>query len=124
LDKIRVPRPVGLPRRKPGSVAADKAYSNSLIRRYLRRRGISHTIPEKSDSQAARRRKGSRGGRPPGFDAERYKKRNTVERAIKQAQAVSRGRHPLRQALLHLPRHDDGCRAGHLAALLNTPSGR
>ena len=70
------------PRRKPGSVAADKAYSNSLIRRYLRRRGISHTIPEKSGSQAARRRKGSRGGRPPGFDAERYKKRNTVERAI------------------------------------------
>ena len=66
MGKIRVPRPVGRPRRKPGSVAADKAYSNSLIRRYLRRRGISHTIPEKSDSQAARRRKGSRGGRPPG----------------------------------------------------------
>jgi transposase len=92
LDKIRVPRPVGRPRRKPGSVAADKAYSNSLIRRYLRRRGISHTIAEKSDSQAARRRKGSRGGRPPGFDAERYKKRNTVERAInklKQFRAVA-----------------------------------
>jgi transposase len=92
LDKIRVPRPIGRPRRKPGSVAADKAYSNSLIRRYLRRRGISHTIPEKSDSQAARRRKGSRGGRPPGFDAERYKKRNTVERAInklKQFRAVA-----------------------------------
>ena len=92
LDKIRVPRPVGRPRRKPGSVAADKAYSNSLIRRYLRRRGISHTISEKSDSQAARRRKGSRGGRPPGFDAERYKKRNTVERAInklKQFRAVA-----------------------------------
>ena len=73
-------------------MAADKAYSNSLIRRYLRRRGISHTIPEKSDSQAARRRKGSRGGRPPGFDAERYKKRNTVERAInklKQFRAVA-----------------------------------
>lgn len=92
LDKIRVSRPVGRPRRKPGSVAADKAYSNSLIRRYLRRRGISHTIPEKSGSQAARRRKGSRGGRPPGFDAERCKKRNTVERAIsklKQFRAVA-----------------------------------
>ncbi|GAP46032.1 transposase IS4 family protein [Streptomyces azureus] len=49
-------------------------------------------IPEKADSQAARRRKGSRGGRPPGFDEERYKKRNTVERAIyrlKQARAVA-----------------------------------
>jgi DDE family transposase len=124
LDKIRVPRPVGRPRRNPGSVAADEAYSNSLIRRYLRRRGISHTIPEKSDSQA----------RPP---AQRIAQRAATglrRRALQeaqhrrtgdqQAQAVSRGRHPLRRALLHLPRHDDGCRAGHLAALLNKPSGR
>jgi len=103
-------------------VAAGKAYSNILIRWYLRRRGISHTIPEKSDSQAAAGAK-DRGGRPPGFDAERYKKRNTVERAIYELKQF-RGRHQLRQALLHLPRHDDGCRAGHLAALLNTPSGR
>lgn len=73
-------------------MAADKAYSNGPIRRYLRRRGIRHTIPEKSDSRAARLRKGSRGGRPPGFDTERYKKRNTVERAInklKQFRAVA-----------------------------------
>ncbi|WP_419248474.1 hypothetical protein [Streptomyces virginiae] len=28
----------------------------------------------------------SRGGRPPGFDEERYKKRNTVERAINRLQ--------------------------------------
>jgi transposase len=58
----------------------------------LRRRRIRHTIPEKTDSQAARMRKGSRGGRPPGFDEERYKKRNTVERAInrlKQSRAVA-----------------------------------
>lgn len=33
-------------------------------------------------SQVARLRKGSRGGRPPGFDEDRYKQRNTVERAI------------------------------------------
>ncbi|NGO70166.1 transposase, partial [Streptomyces sp. SB3404] len=59
---------------------------------YLRRRGIQHTIPEKADSQTARLRKGSGGGRPPGFDEERYKKRNTVERAInrlKNARAVA-----------------------------------
>lgn len=31
---------------------------------------------------AVRLRKGSRGGRPPGFDGDHYKKRNTVERAI------------------------------------------
>ncbi len=83
LEKIHVPRiGPGRPRKKPESLAADKAYSNGPCREYLRRRGIRHTIPEKTDSQAARLRKGSRGGRPPGFDEERYKKRNTVERAI------------------------------------------
>lgn len=39
-------------------------------------------IPEKADSQATRLRKGPRGGRPPGFDEDRYRKRNTVERVI------------------------------------------
>ncbi|PNG89584.1 hypothetical protein SMF913_25049 [Streptomyces malaysiensis] len=49
-------------------------------------------IPEKRDQEAGRLRRGSRGGRPPGFDKERYKKRNTVERAInklKQFRAVA-----------------------------------
>ncbi|MBK3531697.1 transposase [Streptomyces sp. MBT67] len=58
----------------------------------MRHRGIRHTIPEKSDSQTARLRKGSRGARPSGFDEVRYKKRNTVERAInrlKPARAVA-----------------------------------
>ncbi|OEJ23063.1 transposase [Streptomyces agglomeratus] len=93
LEKIRVPKlGQGRPRKKPDSVAADKAYSNGPVRNYLRRRGIRHTILEKSDSQAARRRRGSCGGRPPGFNEERYKKRNTVERAInrlKQHRAVA-----------------------------------
>ncbi|GGR06682.1 IS5 family transposase [Streptomyces pilosus] len=93
LEKIRVPRAgPGRPRRKLDSLAADKAYSNRPCRDYLRRRGIRHTIPEKSDSQGARLRKGSRGGRPPAFDEDRYKRRNTVERAInrlKQFRAVA-----------------------------------
>ncbi|MFF9527677.1 IS5 family transposase [Streptomyces achromogenes] len=93
LEKIRVPRTgPGRPRKKPDSLAADKAYSNGPCREYLRRRGIRHTIPEKTDSRAARLRKGSHGGRPPGFDKDRYKKRNTVERAInrlKQSRAVA-----------------------------------
>ncbi len=49
-------------------------------------------MPEKADSQAARWRKCARGGRPPGFDEDRYKKRNAVERAInrlKQSRAVA-----------------------------------
>ena len=93
LEKIRIPRiGPGRPRNKPDGLAADKAYSNGPCREYLRRRGIRHAIPEKVDSQAARLRKGSRGGRPPGFDEDRYKKRNTVERAInrlKQHRAVA-----------------------------------
>ncbi|MGW1529287.1 transposase [Streptomyces sp. NPDC001588] len=93
LEKIRIPRHGrGRPRKKPDSLTADKAYSNCPCRECLRRRGIRHTIPEKADSQAARLRKGSRGGRPPGFEEDRYKKRNTVERAInklKQSRAVA-----------------------------------
>ncbi|MFJ9530520.1 IS5 family transposase [Streptomyces cyaneofuscatus] len=93
MDKIRVPRlGPGRPRQLPDSVGADKAYSNSLIRSYLRRRGIRHVVPEKSDSRTARWRKGSDGGRPPGFDKARYAARNTVERAInkiKQFRAVA-----------------------------------
>ncbi|WP_412075462.1 IS5 family transposase [Streptomyces sp. col6] len=93
MEKIRVLRlGPGRPRVKPESLAGDKACSKGPVRDYLRRRGIRHTIPEKTDSQAARLRKGSRGGRPPGFDEERYKKRNTVERTInrlKQSRAVA-----------------------------------
>ncbi len=93
LAKIRVPRVGwGRPRTEPDSLAADRAYSNSPCREYLRRQGIRHSIPEKIDSQAARLRKGSHGGRPPGFDEERYKKRNTIERAIsrlKKSRAVA-----------------------------------
>ncbi|GAA0700832.1 IS5 family transposase [Streptomyces malaysiensis subsp. malaysiensis] len=93
MDKICLPRlGLGRPRRRPESVAGDKAYSNRRACAYLRRRGIRHVIPEKRDQEAGRLRRGSRGGRPPGFDKERYKKRNTVERAInklKQFRAVA-----------------------------------
>ncbi|MER8096020.1 transposase [Streptomyces goshikiensis] len=80
-EKIRVPESgPGGPRKKPVSVAADKAYGNGPCRECLRHRGIRHTIQEKTDSQAERLRKGSHGGRPPGFDEQWYKTRNTVER--------------------------------------------
>jgi hypothetical protein len=39
-----------------------------------------HTIKE--DHKANRLKRGSSGGRPPNFDAERYRERNTVERCI------------------------------------------
>lgn len=83
LEKISVPRlGPGRPRTRPDSVSADKAYSSRKNRRYLRRRKIRHTIPEPKDQLANRRRLGSAGGRPAGFDKQRYKKRNVVERAI------------------------------------------
>jgi transposase len=89
---IRIRRRRGRPRTRPGNVLADKAYSSKAIRAHLRRRGITATIPVKSDQAANRRTKGSRGGRPPHFDRERYQQRNTVERCInklKQFRAVA-----------------------------------
>nr|BFD89722.1 transposase [Kitasatospora sp. Xyl93] len=39
-------------------------------------------IPQPADQIANRKRKGRAGGRPPAFDREAYKQRNTVERCI------------------------------------------
>ncbi|WP_416905577.1 IS5 family transposase [Micromonospora echinospora] len=83
LAAIRVPRlATGRPRTRPDRVLADKAYTSRANRRYLRRRGIAATIPSKADQDANRRRKGSKGGRPPAFDPERYKQRHAVECGI------------------------------------------
>jgi transposase len=82
----------GRPRIRPGRILGDKAYSSTAIRTHLRRRGITATIPEPADQAANRRRRGSRGGRPPAFDATAYKQRNTVERAfckLRQHRAVA-----------------------------------
>ena len=48
----------------------------------LRSRGITAVIPEPKDQIGHRARRGSRGGRPVGFDVEDYKHRNVVERAF------------------------------------------
>lgn len=64
------------------AVAADKAYSSKANRSYLRRRKITAVIPEKTDQQANRKKRGSAGGRPVGFDPQRYRQRNTVERCF------------------------------------------
>ena len=94
LDAIGVRRPGerGRPRKRPAHLTADRGYSYPTCRRLLRRRGIAHTIPERSDQQAARLRRGARGGRPPVVDAVRYQQRNVVERAIarlKQHRAIA-----------------------------------
>jgi transposase len=83
LEQVSVPPAgAGRPRTRPDRVLADKAYTSRRNRCYLRRRGIRHTIPERLDQRRHRQNRGSRGGRPTGFDSERYEKRNTVERAI------------------------------------------
>ena len=84
MARIRIQRPggVGRPRTRPGRVLGDKAYSSRSIRSHLGERGITATIPEPADQRANRHRRGSRGGRPPAFNSDAYKGRNTVERAI------------------------------------------
>ncbi|MEU2049992.1 MULTISPECIES: IS5 family transposase [Streptomyces] len=80
---IRIPRSgLGRPRTRPAVVLADRAYSSRAIRGHLRRRGIRAVIPQPADQIGHRLRRGRAGGRPPGFNVEAYKERNTVERCI------------------------------------------
>jgi putative transposase len=83
LADIRVPRPgAGRPRTRPDAVIADKAYSSRATRAALRARRITTVIPEPADQQANRKRRSCRGGRPPAFDRDLYKRRNVVERSF------------------------------------------
>ena len=49
---------------------------------FLRGWKIKHSLPDKGNQVARRKAKGSKGGRPPGFDSETYKQRNTIERSF------------------------------------------
>jgi len=105
MDDLRVGRHgPGRPRTRPDALFADKAYSNKAIRGHLRARGIKAVIPLKADQQAGRRRRGTR-GRLPAFDAQVYRERNVVERAVNKLRGTPRGGHQVRQARLRLPRH-------------------
>jgi transposase len=68
--------------RAPFRLLADKAYSHPSTRAYLRTARIAHTIPERRDQITRRKSRGSRGGRPPAFDPDTYRHRNTVERGF------------------------------------------
>jgi Transposase and inactivated derivatives len=83
MEAIRVPRlGPGRPRVRPAHVLGDKGYGSRAIRTWLRHRDIPHTIPERADQVRNRLRRGSRGGRPPAFDKQVYKRRNVVERCF------------------------------------------
>ena len=93
MQALRIARRgLGRPRTRPGAAMGDKAYSSAANRAYLRKRGIKAVIPVKEDQKKHRRGRGRAGGRPPVFDAGRYKERNTVERCfakLKQFRAVA-----------------------------------
>jgi putative transposase len=83
LGAVHVPRlGPGRPRSRPDRVLADKAYSSRGNRALLRSRAIKAVIAQPSDQVGHRQRKGSRGGRPPAFDAAAYKGRNVIERSF------------------------------------------
>ncbi len=88
LAAIRVPRcGTGRPRTRPDAVIADKAYSARGHRAELRRRGITAVIPEPADQAPHRRRRGSRGGRPIGYDRTAHRRRNVIERTFNRLKA-------------------------------------
>lgn len=83
LEGLRVDRVgPGAARTRPDALLGDKAYSAKAHRQALSARGIHVVIPEREDQKANRKRRGSKGGRPPTFDAEKYRDRNVVERSF------------------------------------------
>ncbi|MGW3174631.1 IS5 family transposase [Streptomyces sp. NPDC001153] len=80
IDRIRVPRAGdGHPHTPAGPRAGRPGRSSRAIREYLRRRQIPHTIPEKRDRAGHGLRRGTAGGRPPGFDRVVYERRHKIE---------------------------------------------
>ncbi len=103
LNQLRIPRlGAGRPRTTPEALRGSKAYSAKAQHDHLRARGVRVVIPEKTDQQANRKNRGSRGGRPVGVDAEDYKNRNVVERAFNKLKNWRGLATPLRQARVHL----------------------
>lgn len=90
MDAIKIGRHgPGRPRTRPDWTLADRAYGSRSNCAYLARRGIKAAIPIKVNQSQGRRAKGSAGGRPPkNFDPERYRGRNTVERAVNKLRAT------------------------------------
>src|SRR4051794_33228475 len=85
MHHLCVPRLAGGPARtRPTRVRGDKAYSSRAIRTHLRDRKIGAVIPEPADQIGHRKRRGSRGGRPPAFDEADYRGRNVIERYFNQ----------------------------------------
>jgi transposase len=74
LETVRVRTPAGRTRTRPQHLVADKGYDSRHFRRYLRGRGIGHTIPP------IRRVGRFRSRRVPRYDPARYAQRWIIER--------------------------------------------
>lgn len=68
LDQLRVRPLSGRPRTRAGALRGDKAYCERAIRQHLRRREIKAVIAEPANQIGHRKRRGTRGGRPPAYD--------------------------------------------------------
>ena len=70
VDRVRVPRSRGRPRKRPAALAADKSYDSAAFRRELRRRGIQPLVPQRQwpgrKRRPARPRKCTRSARVAG----------------------------------------------------------
>jgi len=74
LETVQVRTPAGRIRTRPRHLTADKGYDSRRFRRYLRRRGIGHTIPPIVRTGRFRQR------RLPRYDTVRYAQRWIIER--------------------------------------------
>jgi transposase len=74
LETVQVRTPTGRTRTRPKHLTADKGYDSRAFRRYLRRRGIGHTIPPIVRTGRFRQR------RLPVYDPARYAQRWIIER--------------------------------------------
>ncbi|MEU7785472.1 transposase [Amycolatopsis sp. NPDC049159] len=70
----------GRVRTRPDRVCGDKACFSRAIRGHLRDRGITAVIPEPADQAEHRKRRGSRGGRPPASDSVDCRGRDVIQR--------------------------------------------
>ena len=73
----------------PTCPRGDKARSSRPHRSLLRPRGISAVTPERADQAGHRKSRGSRGGRPVGYDVQDYRQRN-VERILQPHEELAR----------------------------------
>jgi transposase len=76
LDSVSIAGKRGRPRKRFATVAADKGYDMPRVRQAIEQRGSVALIPHK------RLRDGSYPSGSEGFDKERYKQRNVVDRLI------------------------------------------